>query len=417
MRRRRHLPLATLTAALLLALVACGGGGAGSEGGGPSGEDRPFPELERAARGDTVDFFMYGGDAATNEYVDEWVAPRLEEEHGIRLRRTPVSDTADVVNKLLNERQAGKSEGSVDLVWINGENFYTGSQADLWFGPWAERLPNAEYVAWDDPEINRDFGYPVDGFEAPWSQSQFVMIYDSEETSDPPRTAEELRRYARENPGSFAYPAPPDFTGNAFVEQLFYETTGGPEPYQDAFDEGVFGEQAPKLYDFFNGIEPDLYRGGETYPKSVSELDDLFGNGQVDFTMSYNPYHARQQVEKGLFPESTRSYLFRDGTLSNTSYVAIPFNSPDKAAAQVTANFLQSPAAQLELQRRSVVGGLTTLDLSRLPEDARRDFAGLQGDSPAAPTLEQLQENRVPEARSRWLLELQEGWVENVQRD
>jgi putative spermidine/putrescine transport system substrate-binding protein len=400
-------------AVALLALASCGGGAAS----GSSGEKRPFSELERAARGDTVDFFMYGGDTDTNEYVDEWVAPRLEREHGITLRRTPVSDTADVVNKLLNEKQAGKDEGTVDLVWINGENFYTGSRADLWFGPWAERLPNAEHIAWDDPEVNRDFGYPVDGHEAPWSQSQFVMIYDSRDVPDPPKTADELRAHIEENPGSFAYPAPPDFTGSAFVEQLFYETTGGPEPYQRTFDREVFEQGSSKLYGYLNELEPNLYREGETYPKSVAEVDDLFANGQVDFTMSYNPYHARQQVERGIFPEGTRSYLFEGGTLSNTSYVAIPFNSPDKAAAQVTANFLQGTAAQLELQRRSVVGGLTALDLSTLPEGERGDFAEAQGDAASAPDLAELQESRVPEARSEWLLELQDGWVSDVQRD
>lgn len=47
---------------------------------------------------------MYGGDDATNAYVDEWVAPRLEEEYDITPERIPVSDVAEVVNKLLNEK-------------------------------------------------------------------------------------------------------------------------------------------------------------------------------------------------------------------------------------------------------------------------------------------------------------------------
>ncbi|CAA9417221.1 MAG: ABC transporter, periplasmic substrate-binding protein YnjB, partial [uncultured Rubrobacteraceae bacterium] len=100
------------------ALAACGGtGGTGSS----SGEDRPFPELEKAAKGTEVNLAMYGGDEAINTYVDDYVIPELEEKHGIELRRTPLGDTADAVNKLLNEKQAGKDEGTIDLVWINGE--------------------------------------------------------------------------------------------------------------------------------------------------------------------------------------------------------------------------------------------------------------------------------------------------------
>ncbi|MDP8974274.1 MAG: ABC transporter substrate-binding protein, partial [Actinomycetota bacterium] len=345
---------------------------------------------------------------------DEWVAPRLEEEYGITLERTPVSDVAEVVNKLLNEKQAGDDEGTVDLVWINGENFYTGSQAELWYGPWAEDLPNATYIDWESPLINTDFGYPVDGYEAPWSQAQFTMIYDSARVEDPPRNMEELMTWAEENPGRFTYPAPPDFLANAFVEQVFYRITGQVQPYQEEFDEGMFDEVAPEFYRFMNDLEPNLWREGETYPETSVALDDLYRNGQVDFTMSYNPYYAQRQVEKGIFPETTRAYLFEEGTLSNTSYVAIPFNAPNKDGARVLANFLESPDAQLELQRQSVVGGLSTLDLQRLPENMREEFTAAPG--PAALSLDELRKSRVPEARTEWLLAIQDGWISEVQR-
>jgi len=402
-----------LVLGLVFALAGCGG--TGSDGPGSTAANAPFAELEEAARGTTVNFFMYGGDDATNSYVDEWVTPRLKEEYGVALERAPVSDTADVVNKLLNEKQVGKEEGTVDLVWINGENFYTGSQADLWFGPWANKLPNAKYIAWDSPQINRDFGYPVEGYEAPWSQAQFVMVYDSARVDDPPRNMEELMVWVEDNPGRFTYPAPPDFTGNAFVEQAFYQITGRIGSYQKSFDEALFREQAPKFYHFMNDLEPSLWRAGGTYPTSSAALDELYRDGQVDFTMSYNPYHGQRQVVRGIFPETTRSYLFEGGTLSNTSYVAIPFNAPNKAGAQVAANFLQSPEAQLELQRRNVVGGLATLDLDRLPKGLREKFTETSGR--AAPAPDELQKNRVPEARTGWLLEIQDDWIRKVQKE
>ena len=403
------------TALLLVVLCVSLSGCGGETGGGSSdGEDRPFPQLERSARGSTVNLFMYGGDEATNAYVDDWVIPRLQEKHGVTLERTPVSDTAEVVNKLLNERQAGKDEGTIDLVWINGENFYTGSQAGLWYGPWAEDLPNARYIDWENPLINRDFGHPVDGYEAPWSQAQFVMIYDSARVEDPPRSMDELSEWTEEHPGRFTYPAPPDFFGDAFVEQAFYQITGRVEPYQRTFDEAAFDERAPEFSRFLNDLEPDLWREGETYPETSAALDELYQNGQVDFTMSYNPYYAEQQVEKGVFPETSRAYLFEAGTLANTSYVAIPFNATNKDGARVVANFLQSPEAQLELQRQNVVGGLSTLDPSRLPEEMRAEF--VQAPGPAALPLDELRANRVPEARTQWLLAIQEGWVQRVQR-
>ncbi|MGB3682600.1 MAG: ABC transporter substrate-binding protein [Rubrobacteraceae bacterium] len=401
--------LVSLVAAVIVLSAACGGG---SPGAGSSGEERSFSELEEAAKGTTVNFFMYGGDEATNAYVDDYVAPRVKKQYGIELKRTPLTDTADAVNKLLNEKSAGKDKGTTDLVWLNGENFATGADADLWFGPWAEELPNARYVDWESPAISRDFGYPVEGREAPWGKAQFVMIQDSAKVKNPPRTMEELLAWTKENPGRFTYPAPPDFTGNAFIEQAFYGVTGEVEPYQEPFDQEVFDGRAPGVYDFLNELEPNLWREGETYPESSAKLEELYQNGEVYLSMSYNPQLAQRQIEKGLYPESTRTYLLDGGTLSNTHYVAIPFNSPNKAGAQVVANFLESPEAQLRKQEPGGWGDLTALQIDRLPEDVRKAFADLSGK--AALSTEKLQENRVPEARTEWLLALEDGWQEEV---
>ncbi len=405
----KTLLLVALAGALLFLAAACGGAGSGA---GSSGEERSFPELEKAAKGTTVNFFMYGGDEAINDYVDDYVAPRVKKKYGIELKRTPLTDTADAVNKLLNEKSAGKNEGTTDLVWLNGENFATGADANLWFGPWAEELPNAKYIDWESPSVNRDFGYPVEGREAPWGKAQFVMIYDSAKVQDPPKTMDELLAWTKENPGRFTYPAPPDFTGNAFVEQAFYGVTGEVKPYQKPFDQKVFDERTPKFYDFLNSLEPNLWRNGETYPESSTKLEELYQNGEVYLSMSYNPQLAQRQIEKGLYPESTRTYLLDGGTLNNTHYVAIPFNSSNTAGAQVVANFLESPEAQLKKQDPGGWGDLTTLQVDRLPEGVQRKFTELSGE--ATLSTDKLQENRVPEARTKWLLALQDGWQEKV---
>lgn len=407
---RRKTSLCIALAALAVTLSACGGSGTGDSGNG--GETRSFSELEEAARGTEVNFTLYGGDDAINEYVDEWVAPRLEEKYDIELNRTPIADTADAVNKLLNEKQAGSQEGSTDLVWLNGENFATGADAGLWYGPWAERLPNADLVDWESPEIRRDFGYPVKGREAPWGKAQFVMIYDSEKVQDPPRNMDELEDWVADNPGEFTYPSPPDFTGNAFVEQVLYDRAGGPEQFQEPFDEQVFEQEAPAVYEYLNGIESDLWRSGETYPESSTALEELYQNGEVSLSMSYNPNLAQRQIQKGLYPESTRTYLFEDGTLSNTHYVAVPFNSQNKAGAQVVANFLESPEAQAAKQDPDSWGDLPAIDVDRLPEEKQAMFETFDG--PATLSNEKLQDNQLPEARTEWLLQLEESWQNRV---
>ncbi len=91
-----------------------------------------WPDIEAQAKGQTVDWFMWGGFPSTNAYVNGYVAPRVKERYGITLRQVPVKDIAEVVGKLLAEKQAGKGAGGeVDLMWINGENFRTAKRHGL----------------------------------------------------------------------------------------------------------------------------------------------------------------------------------------------------------------------------------------------------------------------------------------------
>ena len=73
------------------------------------------------------------------------------------------------------------------MVWINGETFYQLRQIDALFGPFTDKLPNSQYIDFDNPFIGIDFQQPVDGYEAPWGNVQFALIYDTTRVANPPR--------------------------------------------------------------------------------------------------------------------------------------------------------------------------------------------------------------------------------------
>ncbi len=373
-----------------------------------------WPEVESSARGVTVNFFMWGGDDNINRYVNEYVAPQVLAQYGITLRQTPVNDIVETVNKLLGEKTEGKlSDGTIDLIWINGENFRTMRQGELLYGPWAENLPNAQYVPWAEPSIANDFGYPVDAYEAPWGRAQFVMIYDSARVADPPKSFADLLEWTQTHPGRFTYPAPPDFTGSVFVRHGFYEVSSGYERLIGPFDETVYADNAGAAWEYFNQLEPYLWREGETYPQTIDQLNQLFANGEADFTMSYNPAFASGAIARGVFPDSVRTYLFDAGTIANTHYVAIPFNATNKAAAMVVANFLQSPQAQIEKAKPEVWGDLPVMAVESLPESDRELLAAIpQG--VATLTAEELAANALPELQADWLTRIEEDWQTEV---
>ncbi len=86
-------------------------------------------------------------------------------------------------------------------------------------------------------------------------------------STDAPTTFEALQTWVHENPGTFTYPAIPDFVGSVFIRHLFYWAAGGPDPFLGEFDQAVFDQYAPVVWEYLNDIEPDLWRGGDTYPR------------------------------------------------------------------------------------------------------------------------------------------------------
>ena len=168
--------------------------------------DKDWDTVLADAKGTTVNIYMWGGDELTNSWMDGFVADNLLEQYDITLNRVPMGPD-EYLNKLLGEKQAGKQTGTIDMLWINGENFRTARQADLLWGPFAEKIPNfLQYVDKDAPDIAYDFGYPVEGYEVPWGKAQFVFGYDTARTAEPPKSAEALLAWVKDHPGRFTYP-------------------------------------------------------------------------------------------------------------------------------------------------------------------------------------------------------------------
>ena len=142
----------TIQVALLSAVSAIG---VQAHADTPPGYDSWDQVLEEA-RGQTVYWYMWGGSDAINGFVDTFYGDPLKEEYGINLERVPLAGTVDAVNQVISEKEAGADgdAGSVDMIWINGENFKTMQQAGLLYGPWAESIPNSELVDWANPAIN-----------------------------------------------------------------------------------------------------------------------------------------------------------------------------------------------------------------------------------------------------------------------
>jgi putative spermidine/putrescine transport system substrate-binding protein len=306
--------------------------------------------LEKA-RGQTVNFYFWGGSTDVNNYVDNQVSAEAAK-YGVTINRVAVTDASTFVNLIASEKQAGKvSGGSVDLIWVNGENFQSLKQGNLLFGPWADDLPNSVLVNWNDSSIAYDMGNAVNYYESPWGTAQYQMIYDSAKynVSSLPHNYAELKAWVIDHPGKFTYCAPPAFMGTTFIKEALYELTGGYQQYVDSTNltDSQFENMSAPLYNYLSSIEPYLWNEGKTYPSDIAPLNTLFTNGEVGLTMTFSGAGIESMIATGQLPSTAKVYCMNT-SVANTNYVAIPFNANAKAAAMVVANILLDPKQQAQ---------------------------------------------------------------------
>ena len=185
-----------------------------------------------------------------------------------------------------------------------------------------------------------DFTIPTDGFESPWGMAKFVLFHDGARVPEPPTSLEALLAWAEAYPGRFTYPAPPDFIGSTFLKHVLYAAVADPDRLQEPVAGEEFAEVAAPVWARLDRVRPHLWRGGAAYPSSGQALHQLLDDGEVDFSMAFNPAEASSLILEGRLPETVRSFVFEEGSIANTHFVAIPFNAAHKEGAMVVANFL-----------------------------------------------------------------------------
>jgi putative thiamine transport system substrate-binding protein len=363
-----------------------------------------------AARGQTVYWNAWGGDARTNAFID-WVGDQAERRYGVTVEQVKLTDTAEAVARVRAEQAAGKKTGgSVDLIWINGPNFAAMKEEGLLHGPFVAGLPNARYLdLTPGAPATVDFTVPVEGMESPWRLAKFVLVHDSARAPDMPATMAGLAEWAAANPGRLTHPAATNFMGATFLKQALVELAPDRAALMAPVTDAAYAAQTAGFWTWYDALRPHLWRQGTSFPENQSVQDQLLADGEVDVAMSFDPASTAASIGQGLLPDSARVFVPEAGTIGNVSFVAIPFNAAAKEGAMVVANFLLDPATQAHMQDITVLGSFSVLDPARLDAAAQAAFAALPV-APALPTLAELGPT-LPEPHGSWMVRLTEDWV------
>ena len=366
-----------------------------------------WTKTEAAAKGQTVYMNAWAGSERINAYL-QWAATELSQRWGIKLEHVKITDTAEAVKRVRAEKGAGRnSDGTVDLVWINGENFLAMKKEGLLFGPWSEQLPS--YGAVDlagKPTTRIDFSEAVEGMEAPWGMAQLTFYADSVRVPKPPGSAAELLEWAKKNPGRFTYPKPPAFHGTTFVKQVMLEGVAERKPFYAPYSADVFAAATAPLWAALDALHPHLWREGKQFPANNTVMRQMLADGDLAISLTFNPNEVANQIAAKTLPATVVPYQHAKGTIGNTHFLAIPYNARAKEAAQVAANFFLSPTAQARKADIKHWGDPTVLAVDRLSASDRALFT-----ASAAPGQLKSAAPAIPEPHGSWVDPIEREWT------
>ncbi|MGI8895642.1 MAG: ABC transporter substrate-binding protein [Casimicrobiaceae bacterium] len=372
-------------------------------------QELKWAEVLAKAKGQTVYWNAWAGDEKTNAFI-AWAGDEVNKRYGVKVQHVRLKDTAEAVTRVVAEKAAGRNtEGTVDLIWINGPNFLAMKQQNLLFGPFTHVMPNWQFVDTVNKRSNViDFTIPVEGLESPWRLAQIVFVYDSKRIKDVPKSVPDLLEWAKKNPGRLTHPSVRNFLGATFLKQALFELAPDSRVLQSAATDANFQTVTAALWAWYDQLRPNLWRQGTQFPENGPAQRQLLNDGEIDMMISFNPSEAAVSIAGGLLPDSVRTFVFAKGTIGNTSFVAIPYNAAHKEGAMVVANFLLDPATQAYAQDYRQMGNFTVLDLAKLSAADRRRFDELPKIA-ALPTNAELGTTLL-EPHASWMTRITAEW-------
>ena len=272
-------------------------------------------------------------------------------------------------------------------------------------------LPNAKYINLENNSpFFYDFGIYNEGKEMPWGLSQLIFYFDTSSLINPPKSVEELMLFIKSNPGRFTFPQPPDFVGTSFLKQILLEVSSDTSQFYKKYDSEKDKIYLKDLWNWFDEVTPFLWKKGKSYPSNYLSLAQLFTDNEIDFGITFNISFPKNEITKGNFKSSVKSFIPNIGSLANTHFLTIPYNSGNVDASKVVINFLISPEAQMKKQDPDVWGDPSVISISKLDKKNKDKFKNYLKNSTNLSYLDL--EKKLPEPHPSWVKVIEDGWIE-----
>ena len=297
------------------------------------------------------------------KWLEQNLSEKIKEATTINLKIT-YKPKDDIFEKLLNDRNTETSEGIIDLIILKDYGFKEFMEEELLYGDFATKLPN--YYR----NVNKEFrdviysdGMKMNGFGMPFGRNQLMFFYNRDIFDEYPNNFDELLNLISKETGRFTIPSPPNRVGVKFLETLAVTLDGWEIVNEVSSNLEEAKKQLKKTVEYLTYIKPYLWKEGAIFPEDELQLDNLFKEDKVMFSMSLDPDHGTKMMWEDEYPEGADSFILDSGTTGYTSYMMIPFNSLNKSGAMVTINEILSGGVQGSKYNVKTWGDLPVVDV------------------------------------------------------
>ena len=163
--------------------------------------------------------------------------------------------------------------------------------------------------------------------------------------------------------------------------------------------------------DYLRQLNPYLWNEGKSFPESSTKVDAMFADGELVMNMSYGPFTVATGIEQGIYSDTTRTFVFDNGTIGNTNYMAIAYDAPNKAGAMVVINEIIS--AEIQLTQYAQLKELPVVAAEKLSSEEKADFDAVDLGQGVLSQAELL-EHRLPEMPANLVPIIEEIWLNEV---
>jgi putative thiamine transport system substrate-binding protein len=263
------------------------------------------------------------------------------------------------------------------------------------------------------PTVLTDFTVPTDGQESPWGMAKLVFMHDG--ARSPSRRAR-LTRFPSmpaENPGRFTYPQPPNFHGSTFLKQILATTIDDPDnPHAVRSTNRFRGAGADRAA--LSPISTRCIRASGARARPFRRTQPTCASCWRTAN-STSPLPSIRPTPQARLPtancrDTVRTFVLDGGTIGNTHFVAIPFNSLRQGRRAWSSPIsCCRRMAQSRKQDPVIWGDPTVLNVAALPANEKALFDTLDL-GPATLTPEELGPV-LPEPHPSWVSALEEAWT------